>query len=319
MLRYTLNRLVMMVFTLFLIATITFFLLAAVPGDVLTDRTERLPPEIRANIYARYGLDRPLGERYLKTMLAMFKGDFGTSILYEGQTVQSILKEKLPISARLGLQQMLLGITSGLGLGILATVKKDTWIDRGIVFIVVLLISIPHLVFGLILQKLFAGTLGWFPVIGWPEGKDLWLGGWKYTVLPTLTGCFSYIALYARLMKTSMLDVINQDYVVTARSKGLSEFDVVRKHVVRNSFIPIITLLPLSVAMSITGSFFIERIFAIPGIGLYYTTAVQGRDLPIVLGETVILSMIFIIVIFITDILYALIDPRIRLRGGKLR
>ncbi len=319
MLRYTLNRLVMMVFTLFMIATITFFLLAAVPGDVLTDRTERLPPEIRANIYARYGLDRPLGERYLKTMLAMFKGDFGTSILYEGQTVQSILKEKLPISARLGLQQMLLGITSGLGLGILATVKKDTWIDRGIVFVVVLLISIPHLVFGLILQKLFAGTLGWFPVIGWPEGKDLWLGGWKYTVLPTLTGCFSYIALYARLMKTSMLDVINQDYVVTARSKGLSEFDVVRKHVVRNSFIPIITLLPLSVAMSITGSFFIERIFAIPGIGLYYTTAVQGRDLPIVLGETVILSMIFIIVIFITDILYALIDPRIRLRGGKLR
>lgn len=140
---------------------------------------------------------------------------------------------------------------------------------------------------------------------------------WEYTFLPTLTGCFTYVATYARLLKTSMLDVINQDYVLTAESKGLSRAAVVRRHILRNSFIPVMTQLPMSVAMCITGSFFIESIFSIPGIGQYFVTAVNNQDLSIVLGETVLLAALYIVVLFITDILYVLVDPRIGMPGSE--
>lgn len=306
-----------MIFTLFVIATATFFLLAAVPGDALTARADKMPEQIKENLYRKYGLDKPILERYVITMKGLLKGDFGESIIFEGETVPSILKTKGPISIRLGVQQLILGVGIGLIFGVLAAVKKGTWVDYLVVTLSIILISVPHLIFGMLLQKVFAGTLRWFPVIGWPKGDELWFGGWKYTVLPTLTGCFVYIASYARLLKTSMLDVMNQDYILTAESKGLSRWQVIRKHVIRNSFIPIITNLPMSIAMCITGSFFIEKIFSIPGIGLYYVNAVSGRDVTIVMGQTVIIAAMYIVVVFMTDILYTVVDPRIRIRGGK--
>ena len=318
MLKYTIERFLAMILTLFIIATATFFLLQAVPGDPLVAKTERLSAEQRDRMYAKYGLDKPVMERYIITMKGFLVGDFGESITFPGQTVWSIAHEKLPISARLGIQQMLLGITVGLALGIIAAMKKGSWPDYVVITLSILLISIPNLVFGLMLQYLFAGGI-WkvFPTIGWPSGSELWTGGWEFTILPTLTGCFGYIASYARLLKTSMLDVINQDYIMTAESKGLSQRKIIFRHVLRNSFIPVLTNLPMSVVMCITGSFFVERIFSIPGIGMYYTTAVQGRDLAVVLGWTVLIAAMMIIVIYITDILYTLVDPRIRLRGGK--
>lgn len=315
--KYVIRRFFELLLALFLIATATFFLTAAAPGDPLLARTMALPEASRDALYAKYGFDKPLMQRYVITMLNMLKGDFGESVVYEGQTLISILKDKLPVSARLGLQQMLFGVTVGLLLGVIAAVKRDTWIDRVVVLLAVLLMSVPELVMGLMLQKFFAGTLGWFPVIGWPSGDDLWFGGWNYTVLPTLAGGLTYIATYSRLLKTSILDVLDQDYILTARSKGLSEPRIVWSHIIRNSFIPIITRLPVTVAMCITGSFMIEKIFSIPGIAAYYISAVTANDLSIVLGETVILAAIFIVVIFLTDILYTVVDPRIRLQGGK--
>ena len=246
MANYIIRRFFEMILTLFIIATATFFLLEAVPGDPLTERAEKLPVEARDALYARYGLDKPVMERYVTQMANMLQGDFGESFVYAGQTVSGLLHDRLPVSARLGIQQMLLGVVVGLLLGILAALKRGTIADYFVVGLSVLLISIPHLVFGLMLQKVFAGTLQLFPTIGWPTGSDLWLGGWEYTVLPTLTGCFSYIATYARLLKSSMLDVVNQDYVLTAESKGLSRATVVRKHILRNSFIPVMTQLPMS-------------------------------------------------------------------------
>ena len=210
---------------------------------------------------------------------------------------------------------ILAGITIGLLLGILAAMRRGSFWDYMVIALSVLLISIPNLIFGLMLQKIFAGNLKVLPTIGWPAGKDLWFGGWEYTILPTLTGCFSYIATYARLLKTSMLDVINQDYVLTAESKGLSRGQIIRRHILRNSFIPVITQLPMSVAMCITGSFFIESIFSIPGIGQYYVTAVNNQDLSIIMGETVIIAALYIGVLFITDLLYVVVDPRISLTG----
>lgn len=314
MLKYTCRRFLAMILSLFIIATATFFLLAAVPGDALSVRAERLPEKTREALYRKYGLDKPVLERYIITMKGLLVGDFGESIIYPGETIQTIIKEKLPVSARLGLQQLLLGVTVGLLLGIIAAMKKGTWVDYTIVVFSILLISIPPLIFSILLQKVFAGSLGWFPIIGWPK-ENIWFGGWKYTVLPTLAGCFSYIASYSRLLKASMLDVMNQDYILTAESKGLSKWQVIRRHVLRNSFIPILTNLPMSVAMCITSSFFIEKIFAIPGIGMYFINAVSGRDLTIIMGQTILMAALYIFVIFITDILYTVVDPRIRIQG----
>ena len=241
MLRYTIRRFFELLLTLFLIATATFFLLEAVPGDPLTERADHLPEASRTALYQRYGLDKPIMERYALTMKKMCMGDFGESFVYAGQTVTGLLKTRLPVSARLGIQQMLLGVSVGLLLGIAAAMKRGTWVDYFVVTLSVLFISIPHLIFGLMLQKIFAGTLRWLPTIGWPSGSELWFGGWKYTVLPTLTGCFSYIATYARLLKTSMLDVVNQEYVLTAESKGLSQGQIIRRHILRNAFIPVMT------------------------------------------------------------------------------
>lgn len=316
MLQYTVKRLCIMLLTLFIIATATFFLLAATPGDALSARVERLPDSVAQRMYAKYGLDKPVMERYFITMKGLLHGDFGESIIYEGETVQSIIKAKGPVSARLGIQQMLLGVSVGLLLGILAAVKKGTLWDYFVVALSILLISVPNLVFALLLQQVFAGTLNWFPVIGWPT-ENIWFGGWKYTILPTLAGCFGYIASYARLLKASMLDVMHQDYILTAESKGLTHREVIMHHVIRNAFIPIVTNLPMSVAMCITGSFFIESVFSIPGLGLYYVNAVAAQDVTIVMGETVILAAIYIVVVFVTDILYTIVDPRIRIQGGK--
>jgi len=316
MLKYTVRRFFEMLLTLFIIATATFFLLEAVPGDPLLERVERLPEAVAQNMYHKYGLDKPTMERYVITMTGMLKGDFGESVRMPGYDIQTLLEETLAPSARLGLQSILVGVTLGLLLGILAAMFKGTWLDYIIVFFSVLLISVPTLIFGLLLQKYVAGELGWFPIIGWPKGEDLWFGGWEYTVPPTLSGCFSYVATYSRLLKTSMLDVINQDYVLAARAKGLSEVQIVRKHILRNAFIPIITVLPMSVAFALTGSFFIEKIYSIPGFGRYFIESIQSRDLSIVLGQTVLMAAVYVAVVFLVDILYTVVDPRIRV-GGK--
>ena len=315
MLKYTVRRFFEMILTLFIIATATFFMLEAVPGDPLSERVERLPESVAENLYHKYGLDKPTMERYVITMKGMLKGDFGESVRMPGYDIHKLLEETLAPSARLGLQSIIVGIGLGLLLGILAAMFKGTWIDYLIVFFSVLMISVPTLIFGLLLQKYVAGELGWFPIIGWPKGKELWFGGWKYTILPTLSGCFSYVATYSRLLKTSMLDVINQDYVLAARAKGLSEPQIVRRHILRNAFIPIITVLPMSIAFALTGSFFIEKIYSIPGFGRYFIEAIQARDLSIVMGQTVLMAALYIAVVFLVDILYTLVDPRIRVSG----
>lgn len=242
------------------------------------------------------------------------KGEFGESLVRAGDTLSSIVKNKMPVSARLGIQQIVVGVTLGILLGIVSAMNRGKVIDYVILVGVMILASVPSLVLSLLLQKYLAkGPLLNLPIIGWPKGADIWLGGWKYTILPTLAGAGTYLAYYARLMKTSMLDSINQDYTLTARSKGLSEVSIVRKHVLRNSFIPIITVLPVAISGVISGSFFIERVFAIPGAGQYFIQAANDRDIPILMGLTLLYALIYLVAIFITDILYTVVDPRIRL------
>lgn len=317
--RYLIRRIGEMIITLFLIITATFFLLAAIPGNALTSKIAKLPATVQTKIIENYGYDKPVGQRYVITMKNMvLKGDFGESIVRPGETFSKNLKTRLPVTIRLSIQQIVVGVTIGILLGIIAAMKRGSIWDQLILVCAMLLVSMPSLVISLLLQKYGAnGDLLKLPIIGWPKGKDLWFGGWQYTILPTIAGACSFIAYYSRLTKTSMLESINQEYTLTARAKGLSEVQIVKNHVIRNSFIPIITVLPSTVAGILSGSLFIERVFSIPGMGRYYIEAVQGRDIPIVLAGTTFYAMITVITMLITDILYGIVDPRIKITGGK--
>ncbi|VYT92128.1 ABC transporter permease subunit [Clostridium tertium] len=315
MAKYVVRRFIEMIITLYLIGTATFFLLAAVPGTAIDKKIQKLPEQTKQIVIAKYGYDKPVVERYFITLKNyIVKGEFGESLVHAGDTISSIVEKKMPVSARLGIQQIAVGVTLGVLLGIVAAMKRGKIIDYTILVGAMILASVPSLVLSLLLQKYLAkGTLFNLPIIGWPKGADIWFGGWKYTILPTLAGAGTYLAYYARLMKTSMLDSINQDYTLTARSKGLSEVTIVKRHVLRNSLIPIITVLPVAISGVISGSFFIERVFAIPGAGQYFIQASNDRDIPILMGLTLLYALIYLITIFITDILYTIVDPRIRL------
>ncbi len=315
MIRYVVRRFIEMIITIYLIGTATFFLLAAVPGTAIDKKIQKLPEQTKQIVIAKYGYDKPVMERYLITLKNyVVKGEFGESLVHAGDTLSSIVKNKMPVSSRLGIQQIIVGVSLGIILGIIAAMNRGKIIDYVILLSVLILASVPSLVLSLLLQQYLAkGPIFNLPIIGWPKGADIWFGGWKYTILPTLAGAGTYLAYYARLMKTSMLDSINQDYTLTARSKGLSEVEIVKKHVLRNSFIPIITVLPVAISGVISGSFFIERVFAIPGAGQYFIQASNDRDIPILMGLTLLYALIYLITIFITDILYTVVDPRIRL------
>lgn len=319
MAKYIMRRVLEMLITLLLIVTATFFLLSAIPGNALTSKIAKLPKTVQTKIIQKYGYDKPVIERYVITMKGLIiKGDFGESIIRPGETFTKNLKAKLPVTIRLSIQQILLGVTAGILLGIIAAMKRGSYWDKLILVGAMFLVSMPSLVISLLLQKYCAnGDILKLPIIGWPKGKELWLGGWKYTILPTIAGSCSFIAYYSRLTKTSMLESINQEYTLTARAKGLSEMQIVKNHVIRNSFIPIITVLPSTVAGILTGSLFIERVFSIPGMGRYYIEAVQGRDIPIVLAGTTFYAIITVITMLITDILYGIVDPRIKIGAGK--
>ena len=315
MAKYVVRRFIEMIITLFLIGTATFFLLAAVPGTAIDRKIQKLPEQTKQIVIAKYGFDKPVVERYFITLKNyIVKGEFGESLVHAGDTLSSIVKNKMPVSSRLGIQQIAVGVTLGVLLGIVAAMNRGKVIDYTILVGAMILASVPSLVLSLLLQKYLAkGPLFNLPIIGWAKGADIWLGGWKYTILPTIAGAGTYLAYYARLMKTSMLDSINQDYTLTARSKGLSEVAIVKRHVLRNSLIPIITVLPVAISGVISGSFFIERVFAIPGAGQYFIQASNDRDIPILMGLTLLYALIYLITIFVTDILYTLVDPRIRL------
>ena len=317
--KYLIRRVGEMFITLFLIVTATFFILAAIPGNALTSKIVKLPETVQVKMIEKYGYDKPVLERYAMTMKNMvLEGDFGESIIRPGDTFEKNLETKLPVTIRLSVQQILLGVTVGILFGIIAAMKRGTIWDRLILVFSMVLVSVPSLVISFLLQKYCAnGNLLDLPIIGWPKGKELWFGGWEYTILPTIAGACSFIAYYSRLTKTSMLESINQEYTLTARAKGLSEIKIVMNHVVRNSFIPIVTVLPTTVASILTGSLFIERVFSIPGMGRYYIEAVQGRDIPIVLAGTTFYAIITVITMLVTDILYGIVDPRIKIMGGK--
>lgn len=300
---FIIRRFLSMLVTLFMVATITFFLMHAIPGDPFNLPRET-PPEVRANLEEKYGLNRPIHIQYLMYMRNLLKGDFGISMRYKGTAVIDKVAAGIPKSAVIGFGGIFVGCTIGGLLGIIAALNRGKGFDYVVIVFAILGVSIPSFVLASLLQYAFAVQLPWFKVAGW--------GGIEYLVLPIIAAAMMNIAFYARMLRSSMLDVLNQDYVYTARSKGLDKYEVIRRHVLRNSLLPLVTSLGPMCAGAITGNFVIEKIFNIPGIGQALIIAIQNSDYTMIMGLTIIFAFITIFMYFIVDIMYGIVDPRIR-------
>lgn len=305
MLKFTLKRFGYMLVTLFLAASITFMLIHAIPGDPLASDARKLPEQVKQNYYAKYGLNKPLITQYGMFMKnAVLKGDLGQSLVYQGRSVTKTIAKHAPISAQIGGQALLMGVTLGLILGILAAFNRGKVVDYIVMFIAILGISVPSFVVASLLQLVFGVKLKILPITGWE--------GFKYSILPSIALSFSSIAVYARYMRANCLDVIGQDYILTAKAKGVSKVSLVWKHVIRNAILPAITILGPQVAGIFTGAFVVENIFAIPGLGKYFVSAVTDRDYNMVMGQAIFVAALYIVSLFLVDIVYGLVDPRIR-------
>ncbi|MBO5496262.1 MAG: ABC transporter permease [Oscillospiraceae bacterium] len=306
MVKYILKRIGYMALVMLVVTTITFFLLHAIPGDPITAMVQDLPEETRQNYLAAYGFDQPVGKQYLLYLRQLFTGDLGQSLRYPGRKVADIVANYSPVSALVGGIALLIGVALGLACGILAALNRDRWPDRVVMVMALLGTTIPTFVIASLLQ--YALTVTWpvFPTTGYK--------GARYLVLPAICMCVGPLATYARYMRSSMLDVVNADYILTAEAKGLSEGRIVMKHMLRNALLPCITMLCVSVAGIFSGSFIVESIFALPGLGRYFISAISDRDYFVVLGLNVVLTGIYVCSILISDILLMLLDPRIRTR-----
>lgn len=310
MLKFVLKRIGYMFITLWIVITITFTLMHVIPGDPLSSMTKRLPPQVKQNFYRSYGLDKPLPQQYaiyLKNLVT--KGDLGESIQNPGRTVNNAIKQYMPKSAQLGLQSVFLGFTLGVILGIIAAFNRNKLPDYLVIFIALLGVSIPSFVVAKLLQYAFTVKVMWLPTTGW--------GSFKHTILPTIALSFGSIATYARYMRANALDVIGQDYILTAKAKGVTKLSLVWKHIIRNAILPAITILGPQIAGVLTGSFVIENIFSIPGLGSSFVTSVQNRDYAMIMGLTIFIAALYIVSLVVVDIVYSLVDPRIRVSGEK--
>ncbi|MEI5906528.1 oligopeptide ABC transporter permease [Bacillus spongiae] len=308
MVKYTIQRIAYMIITLLIIATATFFLMKLLPGSPLTN-VEKLSPEQQELILDRYGLNDPIPVQYVRYMTNLAQGDLGVSFIYDGRSVTKIISERIGPSAQLGFQALVIGTIIGLAMGIIAALKHNTIFDYGSTFIAVIGISVPGFVFAALLQYYVGVELQWLPVALWE--------GWEYSILPTISLTVIVIANIARFMRSEMLEVLGSDYILLARAKGISSAAIVIKHGIRNALIPVITILgPMTVGL-MTGTLVIEQIFAVPGLGPQFVQSINTNDYPIIMGITIFFSFLFIAVIFIVDILYGIVDPRIRLAGGK--
>ncbi|MGM0838568.1 MAG: ABC transporter permease [Bacillota bacterium] len=306
--RFFFQRIIYMLITLFVVVTATFFLVKFLPGTPYSN-PEKLTDHQLAILNAKYGLDQPVAIQYIRYLGNLIQGDLGMSFQYKGRTVNSMIIDRIGPSALIGFQALIFGTITGLILGIVSALRHNTILDYGSVTVAVLGMSIPSFVFAALLQYYIGVKLGWLPPALWES--------YEYTLLPSLALSVTVIATVARFIRSEMLEVIGQDYVITARAKGISEASIVAKHVVRNALIPVVTMLgPLAVSI-MTGTLVIEKIFAVPGLGEQFTLSILALDYSVIMGITLFYSALFIFVVFIVDILYGILDPRISFGKGE--
>lgn len=311
--RYIVRRVLWMIPVLFFISIVTFALAHAVPGGPF-DREKPLPAEIIANLNRYYGLDQPLWKQYTDYIgltrnpsgdfAGLLQGKFGPSYATRSRTVNDIFAAHLPVSATLGLVALALGVGMGIPLGVIAALKQNTMWDYLSMGIAIFGVSVPNIVLGPLFILIFALTLGWFPVAGWGRPEQL--------VMPAVALGLHESAIIARLTRASMLQVIREDYIRTARAKGLSERVVMVRHALKNAFIPVATILGPMFAALLTGTFVVEQIFAIPGLGKYFITSITNRDYPVVMGTVLLYAVFLVVANLLVDLTYAFLDPRIK-------
>ncbi len=320
MLKFIFKRIFTGLITLFLVITITFFLLHKLPGDPF-ESEKAIPPQVKANLMVKYGIDKPLGVQYVNYLKNVAKGDLGISMKEKGRTVNSVIKNSFPISADLGIRAVIFGLVFGIPLGIIAALNRGKKLDYTSMIIAVIGISVPSFVIAGVLQ-LYAVDIHkaiLLDKLHLPLGKIL-LTGWDSPakkILPVIALGFFSVAEVARLMRSKMIEIMDQDYIKLAIAKGVQPINIIFKHALRNAMLPIITVISPSIAAILTGSFVIETMFSIGGLGKYYIGSIIDRDYTMVLGVTVFYSAFLILMMIVMDILYALVDPKIKLEGGN--
>jgi oligopeptide transport system permease protein len=303
---YVVQRLLLMLVTLFAIITLTFFLMHAVPGGPFTSE-KMLQPEIQAALNAKYHLDDPLWLQYLTYLKGVLSLDLGPSFKYAGMSVNQIIAEGLPVTMKTGALALICVVALGVPLGIVAALNRNRWPDTLVMVIATIGVAVPSYVIATVALYVFALRLGWVPTFG--------LDDWRGYFLPVFALSGFWISFIARLARSSLLETLQQDFMMTARAKGLKRGTVLFKHGLRNSLIPVVTVLGPVVANLLTGSFVIEQIFALPGIGRHFVLSITNRDYTAIMGITIFYAAVLMVMIFIVDMLYLVLDPRIKYRA----
>ena len=307
MTRYVFRRLGGAIIILWVIITVTFALMHAIPGGPFTTE-KKLPPQVKASIEAKYHLDDPVWKQYGDYLGGVVTGDLGPSYKYEGRSVNDIISDAFPISAQLGLLSLMVAVVGGIAAGAISAMRPNGIVDYAVTILSTIGISVPTFIIGAVLVYVVGFELGWFPVA-------LWRGP-SYMVLPVLTLAAQPMAFIARLTRSGLLDVYQQEYIRTARAKGLSSWTILTRHALGNAILPVITYLGPLAASLLTGSFIVETIFAIPGLGQYFVTSIYNRDYTVILGITIFYSALVVFLNILVDMIYPLIDPRVTTEEG---
>ena len=319
-LKFLVKRIAMGLVTLWLVITITFFLIHMLPGDPFQSE-KAIPPKVKENWMAKYHLDRPLGEQYVEYLKNIAKGDLGSSMKVRGRTVNDVINQSFLTSADLGARSIIFALVLGIPLGIIAALKRGKYQDRLAMIVAIIGISVPSFVLAGLMQKYFVDIHNGFLIDNGflPEFFRIRLSGWdspEKKILPVVALGLYTVALIARLLRDKMIEVMGQDYIRLAVAKGVKPKNIVFKHALRNAILPIITIMGPTIAAVLTGSFVIEKMFSIPGLGKYFVDSINDRDYTMVLGVTVFYAIFLIIMMILVDIVYVLVDPKIKLGKG---
>ena len=305
MISYLIKKASILIISLFIVTTLTFFLMHAIPGDPFVQE-RAMPEEILNAMRKHYGLDQPLYIQYGKYLKGILSFELGPSFKYEGRTVNDIIADGFPVSLYLGLEALCIAVFGGITLGSIAALNHLKWQDHLTMIIAVIGISVPSFILASFLQYFLAMKLDLLPVARW--------GSFSQTIMPAISLSALPMAFIARLTRANMVEVIQQDYIQTAKSKGLNSFQIIFFHVARNALLPVVTYLGPLAAAVLTGSFAIEKIFGIPGLGQWFVTSITNRDYTVIMGTTIFYSVILMLCVFFVDLLYCFIDPRIPLK-----
>ena len=304
--KYLIKRLLMGVVTLFVLITVTFFIMHAIPGSPFAGETGRLPSDVQEALTDQYALGTPIHTQYFKYLGNVIRGDFGVSLYRRGRNVADIIRSEIAYTARLGAVAFCIAVLAGVFLGTAAAFSRQRWVSGAAAFIAAVGTSFPSFLLAMLMMMLFGVLLRWLPIVG--------LSSWKHYIMPGIALALAPIAMISRLTKTSLMGVMKQEYMVLAKSKGTAPLRIITRHALKNALIPVVTYMGSLMATLLTGSFIVETLFSIPGIGAEFVNSISNRDYTVILALIALYGTFVILCNIVTDLITAVLDPRIRLK-----